>query len=104
MNSLEKKYYFLKLVPKRADFSQTMSKEELTIMQQHVAYWKNYLDKGMVAVYGPVLDPKGVYGIGVVGVENEKELDLLIQNDPALKINDYEFFPMNAVVREVIQS
>ena len=67
-------------------------------MQQHVAYWKDFLDKGMVAVYGPVLDPQGVYGIGVVGVDNENQLDALIKNDPAVKINDYEFYPMKAIV------
>ncbi len=98
MSNSEKKYYFLKLIPKRSNFSQTMSEEERTIMQQHVAYWKDFLDKGMVAVYGPVLDPQGVYGIGVVGVDNENQLDALIKNDPAVKINDYEFYPMKAIV------
>ncbi len=97
---MEKKYYFLKLVPKRADFAQTMSEEERDIMLRHVAYWKDYLDKGVVVVYGPVIDPEGVYGIGVVGIENEKQLNDLIENDPAGKINDYEFYPMKAVVGE----
>lgn len=101
---MEKKYFFLKLIPKRADFAQTMSDEERKIMQRHTAYWKDYLDKGIVTVYGPVLDPKGVYGIGIVGVDNEKQLYSLMENDPAVKINDYEFYPMKAVLRETKQT
>ena len=97
---MKKKYYFLKLLPKRAGFAQTMSDEEKNIMLKHVAYWKDFLDKGIVVVYGPVMDPKGVYGIGVIGVDDEKELNTLIENDPAGKINDYEFYSIRAVVRE----
>ncbi len=100
---MEKKYFFLKLVPKRADFAQTMSDQERNIMLQHAAYWKDYLDRGMVVVYGPVIDPKGVYGIGIVGVDNEKQLYSLMENDPAGKINNYEYHPMKAVVRAVKQ-
>ncbi len=96
---MEKKYYFLKLVPKRVDFAQTMSEEEQNIMQRHIVYWKKYLDKRIVVVYGPVMDPKGVYGIGIVGVDKEEQLNSLIGNDPATKINDYEFYQMKAVVR-----
>jgi uncharacterized protein YciI len=101
---MEKKYYFLKLIPKRADFAQTMSAEEREIMLQHVEYWKDFLNKGIVVVYGPVMDPEGVYGIGIVGVDDEKQLFSLMENDPAAMINNYEFYPMRAVVREVKQN
>ncbi len=97
---MEKKYFFLKLIPKRTDFTQTMSEEERNIMLQHVAYWKSYLDNGIVVAYGPVIHPKGVYGIGIVGVDDEKQLFSLMENDPAAVINNYEFYPMKAVVRE----
>jgi uncharacterized protein len=101
---MEKKYYYLKLIPKRADFVQTMSDEERNIMQQHVVYWKKYLDKGIAVVYGPVMDPNGIYGIGIVGLDNEKQLYSLMEGDPAAKINDYEFYPMKAVIREAKQN
>lgn len=58
-----KKYFALKLLPNRPDFAQTMTPDERAIMQQHVAYWKTYLDKGMVLAYGPVLDPAATYGL-----------------------------------------
>ena len=96
---MEKKYFVMYLRPSRPNFAQTMTPEELNIMQQHVAYWKFYLDNGTLIVYGPVLDPNGTYGIGIVGVENEKELQALIEKDPASKINRYEYFPMRAVVK-----
>lgn len=93
-----KKYFALKLVPCRPTFSQDMTPEERAIMQQHVAYWKGWMDKGFVLVYGPVIDPKGVYGLGVVGVETEEQVNELIANDPASQINTYEVYPMMAVV------
>ena len=97
---MEKKYFVLYLRPSRQNFAQTMTAEELTIMQQHIAYWKPYLDNGTMIVYGPVLDPHGAYGLGIVGVKDESELQLLIEKDPASKINKYEYFPMRAVVRQ----
>jgi hypothetical protein len=59
-----------------------MTDDERTIMQEHAAYWKSYMDKGMVHVFGPVLDPKGVYGFGVVSVDDEQQLKEFINNDP----------------------
>jgi hypothetical protein len=51
-----------------------------------------------VLVFGPVLDPNQVYGLGIVAVEDEEDVKNLIANDPATKINRYEYFPMKAVV------
>ena len=95
---MNKKFFAVKLIPPRADFAQTMTDDERTIMQEHAAYWKLYMDKGMVHVFGPVLDPKGVYGFGVVSVDDEEQLKEFINNDPSLKINGVEYYPMMAVV------
>jgi hypothetical protein len=45
------------------------------------------------------MDPKGGYGIAVVGVENEEQLSQLIANDPANGLNSYEVYPMRAVTK-----
>lgn len=66
-------------------------------MQQHVVYWGELMGKGLVVVYGPVMDPEGTYGIGVVAVEDEDQLKGLIQGDPAATINRYEYWPMRAI-------
>ena len=95
---MEKKYFVLHLLPSRPDFAQTMTDEERTIMMKHVAYWTEIMNQGKVLAFGPVLDPKAVYGLGIVAVENEKEVEEFISNDPASKINKYEYFPMKAIV------
>jgi uncharacterized protein YciI len=91
-------HYFLKLNPCRPTFAQDMTDAERSIMQQHVAYWGDLMNKGMVVVYGPVMDPTGVYGIGVVEAEDEAQLKELIKNDPAAEINNYEYYTMRAVI------
>ncbi len=93
-------FYALYLRPSRPDFMQTMSDEERGIMQQHVAYWQKFLNEGVMHVFGPVMDPNGGYGLGIVEVENEQYLVALIDGDPASKINKYEYYPMRAVVKK----
>ena len=75
-----------------------MSAEEREIMLNHVNYWKGLMDRGLVVVFGPVLDPQGVYGIGIVNVEDDEQLKHITENDPAAKINRYEMYPMRAVI------
>jgi uncharacterized protein YciI len=96
---MAKKHYALKLLPCRPTFAQDMTSEERVIMVQHVAYWRDLMDKGMVVVFGPVMDPKGAYGLGVIEVDDEAQVHTFIANDPASKINTYEFYPMRAVVK-----
>ena len=74
-----------------------MTAEERQIMLQHVAYWTDLMHKGNAIVFGPVMDPAGVYGMGVVHAENEDQLRSLIDGDPAKTINRYEYWPMRAV-------
>lgn len=95
-----KKYFALKLIPSRPDFAQTMTDEERAIMQQHVAYWRDFMNQGKVIAFGPVLDPKSVYGLGIVAVAEEEEVKALIAGDPANRINSYEYYPMLAVIPE----
>jgi uncharacterized protein len=91
-------HYFLKLIPRRPSFSQDMTPEERAIMMQHIAYWTELMNKGKVAVFGPVADPAGVYGMGVVEAENEDELLDFMNNDPAAAINRYEHYLMPRAV------
>jgi uncharacterized protein YciI len=95
---MEKQFYAVYLNPSRPDFAMTMTDSERAIMGQHVAYWTEKMKQGKVYAFGPVIDPKGIYGLGVVAVDNEQELKDIIANDPAGKINKYEYFPMRAVV------
>ena len=96
---MNKSYYAVKIIAPRTDFVQTMTDDEKAVMQEHSTYWRSYMDKGMVHVFGPVFDPAGVYGFGVVSVTDENELKDFLANDPALKINTVEYYPMMAVIK-----
>lgn len=91
---MAKQHFFLKLNPPRASFTLDMSSEERIIMQQHVAYWKPFVDTGIVLALGPVSDPKGGFGIAIISVEDENQLETLIADDPANGLNKYEIYPM----------
>jgi uncharacterized protein len=91
-----KKHYFLKLNPPRPSFAMDMDDEEKSIMKKHSDYWASLLREGVAVVYGPVFDPKGVYGVGIVSVKNENQLNHLIANDPSNGLNRFEFYEMIA--------
>lgn len=95
---MEKQYYALKLIPSRPDFAMTMTDDERAIMGAHVAYWTELMNKGKVVVFGPVMDPNGVYGFGVISADSDEEVTGFIAGDPAGKINKYEYYPMRAIV------
>ena len=93
-----KQFFAMKLIPPRPSFAQDMSEDERKIMMQHVAYWKDLTEKGFTVVYGPVLDPNGAYGFGVVQVDSEDQVKDFIAHDPANGLNRYEYYPMLAVL------
>ena len=97
----EKKHFFLKLIPPRPTFAQTLTEAERKIMQEHAVYWKDLMGKGICIVYGPVFDPQGEYGIGILGVEDESIVQDIQLNDPAVKdgLNSYEIYPMRAIYK-----
>jgi hypothetical protein len=95
----EIQHYFLKLNPPRASFTIDMTDAERAVMQAHAQYWMPYVQDGTVIVLGPVADPKGGYGISVIGVTDKSRLDQLVANDPANGLCSYEIHPMRAVTK-----
>ena len=95
---MDKQYFALYLLPSRPDFAMTMTDEERSIMMEHITYWTNLMNQGKVVAFGPVMDPKEIYGLGIISVDSEDEVKDFIANDPAAQINRYEYFPMRAVV------
>ncbi len=77
-----------------------MNEEERAVMQKHVEYWRELMQRGIVVVYGPVMDPAGGYGVGVVDVDSEQTVLEITKADPASSINRYEIAPMRAIVPE----
>ncbi len=92
-------FFFIKALNPRPTFHLDMTAEERAIMHQHVAYWSEKAAQGAAIVFGPVMDPEGVYGIGVYQVQDEAEMRDLLEHDPANGLLRYEVLPMaNAVV------
>lgn len=78
------KLFLFRLLPPRADFAQTMTPEEQDAMARHAEYWHGLLDAGRVVVYGPVADPEGVWGLGVVRAGGQAEVVELGEADPVV--------------------
>ena len=78
------KLFLFRLLPPRADFAQTMTPEEQDAMARHAAYWRELLEAGRVVVYGPVADPEGVWGLGVVRAGSQAEVVELGEKDPVI--------------------
>ena len=97
---MNKKHFFLKLNPPRPSFMADITDAERAIMFQHVNYWNKYLENGTMLIFGPVMDPKGGYGVGIVEVDNDEQLQELIAKDPANGLNTYEVHPMRAVMKQ----
>ena len=76
-----------------------MSDAERVVMQQHIAYWKGVMDQGKVIVFGPVFDPEGAYGMGVVEMDSEEDVNGFMAADPSVlnSLNTFEIFAMRAV-------
>jgi len=91
-------YFFIRTNNPRPNFHIDMSAEERSTMEKHVSYWSEKAERGIALVFGPVLDPKGFYGIGIYNVPDETSMKNLIDNDPAKGLLKYEILPMARAV------
>jgi uncharacterized protein YciI len=87
-------FFFARLVPNRPDFPMSMTAEEQATMGAHGAFLQSQLAAGTLVVAGPVMDPKGVFGLAVFEAESMAALSALLERDPARAIGRYEIFPM----------
>jgi len=91
------KYYVCKLTGPRAEFPQDMTPQEAAIMQAHVAYCGELLRAGKALVFGPVADPAGIWGLGVLQLPDDADPQDIIANDPVVKADagfTYQLLPM----------
>jgi uncharacterized protein YciI len=85
-----KKHFVIKLVGNRPTFPNDMTDDERAIMKAHSEYLKVKMKEGLVLIFGPVFDPKGVYGLGILAVNDESQVQEIIANDPATVLGSYE--------------
>jgi uncharacterized protein len=79
------KTWLTRIIPPRPHFVQDATPAEQALMEQHFAYWKDLNEKGVCLFGGPVLDPRGVYGILAARAATEDEARELGNGDPAVK-------------------
>lgn len=71
-------------------------------MTQHAAYWAELFKTGKVLLIGPVMDPKGAWGMAVLETATQDEAQQMGDNDPSVKagINKIEISPMQVFLRK----
>lgn len=93
---MEKQFFFFKLIPPRVSFSKDMTDAERAIMMEHIQYWNALTEQGTSVLFGPVLEPQGGWGLGILETENEEAAKAIGNEDPSIKkgLNTFEIHPM----------
>lgn len=97
------RYFLCRLIPPRSDFATTLTPDERALMREHGGYWTKHMDAGAVIVFGPVADPAGDWGIGIVRGADISFVEALRDGDPVMRVPGfrYEIMPMHAAVTPV---
>jgi uncharacterized protein YciI len=97
-------HYFTTLIPPRGTFPGDITETEMALMRQHLGYWKALLEPRVSVAFGPVMDPKGVFGVCIFRAEDEAAARALVLADPVIKAGigfTFTISPMgNAIYRE----
>lgn len=91
------RFFFCRLLPPRPSFAMDLTPDELAAMRRHAAYWTSLLARGTAIVFGPVADPAGPWGMGVLRLRAGESLESFVSQDPAILADiglRYETTPM----------
>ncbi len=97
----EDKWFLVRLIAPRPTFAMDMTPEERAMMQEHVVYWTKQMQAGAAYAFGPVLDPKGPWGLGLVRAADEEAIRRFEAGDPAIRSERgfrYEVLPLLRLV------
>jgi hypothetical protein len=61
-----------------------MTPDERGLMLAHQQYMRQHVESGMVIALGPVADPSGGWGLGLVEALDQAEVDRLTAADPVI--------------------
>jgi uncharacterized protein YciI len=92
-----KSFFFCRLVAPRPTFAADMTESERRVMQVHGIYWKQLCERGLAVIYGPVMDPKEAFGLGILEADDEAAVRALLAEDPAVTAGiglRFEIHPM----------
>jgi uncharacterized protein YndB with AHSA1/START domain len=95
------KYFLYRLLSPRPTFPADATLEELNAMRAHALYWRGKIAEGKAIVLGPVADPAGSWGVGILCAADLAEAEALCAADPVILADRgfrCEVFPMmNAI-------
>ena len=76
-----------------------MSPAEAEVMERHVAYWQDLLNRGVALAFGPVLHPEDPWGLGLLDLDDEQAAEAIGEGDPAVQSGTctYEVVPMQLI-------
>ena len=99
-------YFLCRLIAPRPTFPHDMTAEEGRLMGEHMTYWAGLLNAGQAVIFGPVADPKGFWGLGILEVGSEPEARAIVDDDPVSRAAagfSYEISSMpQTVLREAL--
>jgi uncharacterized protein len=91
-------FFYARLSPKRSTFPADMTPDEAAAMKGHGAWLAEQLAAGTLVVAGPVMDPAGVFGVGVFEAASRDEVVALLTRDPATGVGTYEVHSMGPAI------
>jgi uncharacterized protein YciI len=77
-----------------------MNEAEREVMQRHAGYLAALLANGRGVAFGPVMDPAGVFGMGIIEAADEAAARAITDSDPASTIACYEIYPMRLLKKD----
>jgi uncharacterized protein YciI len=77
--------FLYRLLPPRPTFAEDMSSAQAEVMERHVAYWQDLLNRDVALAFGPVLDPEDPWGLGLLDLEDEQAARAIGASDPAVE-------------------
>jgi uncharacterized protein len=80
-----KRAWFVRIILPRPTFDKDMTPAEGKLMHAHHAYWLREFKAGVCVFGGPILEPKGQYGVVVILAASEDEARVIASNDPSVK-------------------
>jgi len=90
-------YFYVKLNAPRATFLTDMTDAERAIMDAHIARWVSLTQERTAVLFGPVFDPAGGFGVGILEVADEKAAHDIMVQDPTTTSGlgfSFEIHPM----------
>lgn len=76
--------FVYRLIAPRPTFATDMTEQERATLRQHGEYWTRLMKDGQALAFGPVDDPAGSYGLGILLARDLAEAHALRDADPAV--------------------